>query len=99
MRVFLKWNYLFMINLIYVTIILILVISHYDLSESLRRMKKVFEMKNAELDMLRRQDSKWQSIQTRDFIRYECQNIKRLGGLREYQRNAPDPLYRIDGAW
>jgi hypothetical protein len=36
---------------------------------------------------------------TRDFFRYECKNIKRIGGRAEFVNNAPDALWRIDGAW
>lgn len=38
-------------------------------------------------------------VRTRDFIRYDCENLKRIGGMSQYVANAPDPLFRIDGAW
>ncbi len=92
-------HYFITINLVYITIVLMLVLSHYDLSASLRRMKKLFDVKYAELDAMRQKELKWQSMQTRDFIRHDCQNMKRVGGFKEFQMNAPHPLYRIDGAW
>ena len=52
-------------------------------------------------------DSSWyisslnriQGVRTRDFVRYDCKNMVRIGGPPEYLKNAPHPLYRIDGAW
>ena len=35
-------------------------------------------------------------VKTRDFMRYECTTMKRIGGNIQ---NSPHPLYRIDGAW
>ena len=32
-------------------------------------------------------------------MRYECKNMKRIGGPAGYIKNSPHPLYRIDGAW
>lgn len=43
--------------------------------------------------------SKLDYVQTRDFMRYECKNMKRIGGPAGYIKNSPHPLYRIDGAW
>ncbi|RNA07952.1 methyltransferase 24 [Brachionus plicatilis] len=39
------------------------------------------------------------SIKLRDFMRYECRQRLRIGGEERFTVNAPDPLYRIDGAW
>ncbi len=36
---------------------------------------------------------------TRDFIRYNCKNMVRIGGPPEHVLNAPHDLFRIDGAW
>ena len=44
-------------------------------------------------------NSKLDYVQTRDFMRYECKNMKRIGGPADYIKNSPHPLYRIDGAW
>lgn len=38
-------------------------------------------------------------IITRDFLRIDCKNTIRIGGPTEYVKNAPSPLYRIDGSW
>jgi hypothetical protein len=35
----------------------------------------------------------------RDFQRYECSDVKRIGGRPQYIRATNDSLYRIDGAW
>lgn len=43
--------------------------------------------------------SKFDYVRTRDFIRWDCQRIMRVGGQAEYRANAPNELYRIDGAW
>ena len=36
---------------------------------------------------------------SRDFFRYKCKNLKRLGGKPEYINKVEDKLYRIEGAW
>jgi hypothetical protein len=36
---------------------------------------------------------------TRDFYRYECKTIKRIGGYPQHVSAAKDSFYRIDGAW
>ena len=41
-------------------------------------------------------ESKLDYVKTRDFMRYECTTMKRIGGNIQ---NTPHPLYRIDGAW
>ena len=33
---------------------------------------------------------------TRDFIRYNCKSISRIGGNRDYVRKTNDKLWRID---
>lgn len=38
-------------------------------------------------------------VKTRDFIRYDCKNITRVGGQPQFVKNAPDRMFRIDGAW
>ncbi len=38
-------------------------------------------------------------ITLRDFKRFPCKDRRRVGGLPNYLSNAPDPLWRIDGAW
>lgn len=38
-------------------------------------------------------------VRLRDFIRYDCVNMVRIGGYEEFVMNSPDNLYRIDGAW
>lgn len=38
-------------------------------------------------------------VKTRDFMRYECVNSIRIGGPERFVKNAPHPLYRIDGSW
>ncbi|CAF1136961.1 unnamed protein product, partial [Brachionus calyciflorus] len=40
-----------------------------------------------------------EQVRVRDFKFYTCKNIKRIGGKREYVKNAPNDLFRIDGAW
>ena len=35
----------------------------------------------------------------RDFFQYECENLKRVGGLYSYIKNAPNDMARVDGAW
>lgn len=44
-------------------------------------------------------ETKLDLIKTRDFMRYECLNQKRIGGLSKFVKNAPNPMYRLDGAW
>ena len=39
------------------------------------------------------------TIRVRDFMFYNCSNIVRIGGLSNYVKNAPNKLWRIDGAW
>ena len=34
----------------------------------------------------------------RDFYRYNCKSLKRIGGSENIVKQAP-PLYRLDGAW
>lgn len=41
----------------------------------------------------------FKNVKTRDFIRYECIDLKRIGGLEQLVKNAPHNLYRLDGAW
>lgn len=38
-------------------------------------------------------------VRTRDFMRVDCKNKMRVGGKAQLQKNAPDKLFRIDGAW
>ena len=38
-------------------------------------------------------------INLRDFYGYECKNMMRMGGSEAAVKNAPNPLWRIDGAW
>jgi hypothetical protein len=42
---------------------------------------------------------KFNSIHTRDFLRYKCEKTLRVGGEPQFLANAPDLLYRVDGAW
>lgn len=42
---------------------------------------------------------KFDSIELRDFMRYQCRKRQRVGGEERFKSNAPDSLYRIDGAW
>jgi len=35
----------------------------------------------------------------RDFHRYKCKNIQRIGGREDIVNKVNNPLYRIDGAW
>ncbi|CAF0955903.1 unnamed protein product [Brachionus calyciflorus] len=44
-------------------------------------------------------ESNFEAVRVRDFKFYKCNNIKRIGGKPEYLKNAPDDLFRIDGAW
>lgn len=90
---------LFWVNVIYITVIVLLILSHYDLSRSLEHMKNAFEVESVQINELKRVTLKRQSIRTRDFIRHECNEIRRIGGLKMYQESAPNPMYRIDGAW
>ena len=46
----------------------------------------------------RKEDSNKNEM-TRDFIRYTCKNRVRIGGQQKFIRNAPNSLWRIDGAW
>ena len=39
------------------------------------------------------------NMKVRDFERYTCKNIVRVGGWEETMKKVPDKLYRIDGAW
>jgi hypothetical protein len=39
------------------------------------------------------------SLPYRDFFRYQCKALKRIGGLDKHIKNAPNELHRIDGAW
>jgi hypothetical protein len=43
--------------------------------------------------------SKLDFVQTRDFIRYDCENIVRVGGRVSLVEATPDNMTRIDGAW
>jgi hypothetical protein len=47
--------------------------------------------------------SKWseltKSCTLRDFNRYPCKELRRIGGIQQHVAAAQDPLYRIDGAW
>jgi hypothetical protein len=36
---------------------------------------------------------------SRDFFRYKCKNMKRIGGWPKYINKTPEKLYRIEGAW
>lgn len=38
-------------------------------------------------------------VRIRDFMFYTCNSIKRIGGREQLVQNAPDELFRIDGAW
>ena len=38
-------------------------------------------------------------IDTRDFIRYNCKDRKRIGGELNYTSKTTESLMRIDGAW
>ena len=38
-------------------------------------------------------------LQTRDFLRYDCMERVRIGGLANYVKSTSDKLWRIDGAW
>lgn len=38
-------------------------------------------------------------VRVRDFVSYDCERILRLGGPADFVKNAPHPLYRIDGSW
>ncbi|RMZ98987.1 methyltransferase 24, partial [Brachionus plicatilis] len=44
-------------------------------------------------------DNYFQQIRVRDFMFYKCKNIRRIGGKPKSVKNAPDNLWRIDGAW
>lgn len=35
----------------------------------------------------------------RDFLFFQCNKVRRIGGKPGFVKNAPDELYRIDGAW
>ncbi|CAF1016847.1 unnamed protein product [Brachionus calyciflorus] len=50
------------------------------------------EPKNCESD-------NFEQVRVRDFKFYNCSNIKRIGGKAQYIKNAPNDLFRIDGAW
>ena len=39
------------------------------------------------------------TIRVRDFMFYNCSDIVRIGGPASYVKNAPNKLWRIDGAW
>ena len=41
----------------------------------------------------------FENIKSRDFLRYDCKNLKRIGGNDTAKKNSPDNLWRIDGAW
>jgi hypothetical protein len=38
-------------------------------------------------------------IESRDYHRYKCKDMKRIGGNSASIQQVPDKLYRIDGAW
>ncbi len=38
-------------------------------------------------------------IESRDFHRYKCKDMKRIGGNSDSIQQVPNKLYRIDGAW
>ena len=92
-------NQALLLNVIYLTIILLLTISHYDLTRSLGILKRTYESKRKDIESLRIQAGKLEAIKTRDFIRHDCKLMRRIGGYESFRKNAPDPLYRIDGAW
>ncbi len=50
-----------------------------------------------------REKSRWTELSKkhtlRDFNRYVCKDVRRIGGMRKFIDAAQDQLYRIDGAW
>ncbi|CAF0957400.1 unnamed protein product [Brachionus calyciflorus] len=46
-----------------------------------------------------RKSDNLEQVRVRDFKFYNCKNIKRIGGKPQYVKNAPNDLFRIDGAW
>lgn len=60
---------------------------------------KTFAKNKPEINVFTLNESNLYLIKTRDFMSYNCKNMKRIGGQNEFIKNAPNPLYRIDGAW
>ena len=67
--------------------------------------KKVFEIissatsSSSSSSRLRAQFSEMFGLDnTRDFFRYECKNLKRIGGMPEFKKKV-DALFRMEGAW
>lgn len=65
--------------------------------QSYKYLKLKYNDLNLKLEL--KSKSKLDYIKTRDFMRYECKKMMRIGGPSGYIKNAPHSLYRIDGAW
>lgn len=75
-------------------LIIVFVVRSYHKRE-INLIRKTTESKFG-VNICPKTDSKIDHVKTRDFMRYECTMMKRIGGNIQ---NSPHPLYRIDGAW
>lgn len=78
-------------------VVLCLTISFILLIQNSRKNKPQTPRSNCE-QILKVSDSNF-LVGTRDFMRYECHRLKRIGGHEKHIKNAPHRLYRLDGAW
>ena len=78
--------------------ILIYIIIKYENSSNQIKNDQTYQCRSANNKSTRRTKSTTH-VQTRDYLRYDCTNMTRIGGNEYNLRNAPDPLYRIDGSW
>jgi predicted small secreted protein len=65
----------------------------------LEDMNNNFFKTKSDYYLFKQEDNFQYHEQTRDFVRYNCRNKVRIGGKKEYIQNAPNNLWRIDGAW
>ena len=61
--------------------------------------KQNSKIDEADPNLKQQNDDGPQLINLRDFYGYKCQNRIRVGGAEWAVKNAPNPLWRIDGAW
>lgn len=82
--------------LIFSFILLIMVV--YIHKDSKSQLKEFFQTRLKSENQIN-SDLFLNQIRARDFMFYKCKNIKRIGGHLNFVNNAPDELWRIDGAW
>ena len=51
------------------------------------------------IETLRKRSFKNYELMSRDFFRYKCNDIKRIGGWDQFVRAVPNELFRTEGSW